>query len=186
MDFMINKLIGRIKGLRGDSVNWGNWQSTLAINACAFCVKQHGKIVEFSVLLKSTSVLAHPFCYCIYVPMRTKKAGTATDMGVSGPDVALMYFGTLPDYYITKSAAEDAGWNKKQGNLASVLPGGVIGGDIYRNDDLKLPQVDGRIWYEADINYNGGFRGQERILYSSDGLIFVSYDHYNTFYEITR
>lgn len=41
-----------------------------------------------------------------------------------------------------------------------------------------------RIWYEADINYTGGFRNGHRIVYSNDGLIFVTYDHYNTFYEI--
>ena len=39
--------------------------------------------------------------------------------------------------------------------------------------------------YEADINYDKGFRNRQRILYSNDGLIFVTYDHYQTFYEIT-
>lgn len=49
---------------------------------------------------------------------------------------------------------------------------------------LHLPAAAGRIWYEADINYDGGFRGTDRILYSNDGLIFVTYDHYRTFIEI--
>ena len=53
------------------------------------------------------------------------------------------------------------------------------------NYDLKLPVSQGRIGYEADINYTGGKRNRERILYSNDGLIFVTYDHYQTFYEIT-
>ena len=44
----------------------------------------------------------------------------------------------------------------------------------------------GRVWYEADINYDGGYRSNDRILYSNDGLIFVTYDHYKTFYEVTR
>ena len=44
----------------------------------------------------------------------------------------------------------------------------------------------GRIWYEADINYESGYRNDARILYSNDGLIFASYDHYTTFYEITQ
>ena len=47
-----------------------------------------------------------------------------------------------------------------------------------------LPAEPGRIWYEADINYSGGFRGAERILYSNDGLLFASYDHYETFVEL--
>ena len=40
------------------------------------------------------------------------------------------------------------------------------------------------IWYEADINYNFGYRGSETIVYSNDGLVFVIYNHYGTFYEI--
>jgi len=47
-------------------------------------------------------------------------------------------------------------------------------------------RVAGRVWYEADINYESGFRNRQRILYSNDGLVFASYDHYHTFYEITK
>ena len=57
-------------------------------------------------------------------------------------------------------------------------------GAVYKNKDGKLPQSPGRVWYEADINYTKGYRNQERILYSNDGLVFVTYDHYETFYEI--
>jgi hypothetical protein len=60
----------------------------------------------------------------------------------------------------------------------------MIFGGIYENRNRHLPFVPGRIWYEADINYIGGLRGLERILFSNDGLIFVTYDHYLTFYEI--
>ena len=56
--------------------------------------------------------------------------------------------------------------------------------NIYRNRNGHLPQADGRIWYEADINYTGSYRSRHRILYSNDGLIFVTYDHYETFAEI--
>ena len=64
------------------------------------------------------------------------------------------------------------------------MPGSSIGGDIYKNRDGKLPSSGQRVWYEADINYVSGHRGSERILFSSDGLIFVTYDHYETFVEI--
>ncbi len=57
---------------------------------------------------------------------------------------------------------------------------------IYLNSDEKLPIENGRVWYEADINYTKSYRNGERVLYSSDGLIFVTYDHYKTFYEITK
>ncbi|MBQ8288133.1 MAG: ribonuclease [Clostridia bacterium] len=118
--------------------------------------------------------------------MRTKKAGYATDLGQDGADVYLIQFGILPTYYVTKASARRAGWQSFRGNLDDVLPGKMIGGDIYQNREGKLPSGPGRIWYEADINYDGGFRNLQRILYSNDGLIFVSYDHYQTFYEITQ
>ena len=54
----------------------------------------------------------------------------------------------------------------------------------YYNDDGHLPSASGRIWYEADINYKTGRRNDQRIIWSNDGLIFVTYDHYETFYEI--
>ena len=60
----------------------------------------------------------------------------------------------------------------------------MIGGDVYNNDDNRLPDDVGRIWYEADINYRNGHRNDQRIVWSNDGLVFVSYDHYKTFYEI--
>jgi len=59
-----------------------------------------------------------------------------------------------------------------------------IGGDIYANRNNHLPISPGRVWYEADINYTGGFRGTSRLVYSNDGLIFATYDHYKTFVEI--
>lgn len=64
--------------------------------------------------------------------------------------------------------------------------GKIIGGDVYKNNEGKLPQANGRVWYEADINYSSGYRGSDRIFYSNDGLIFVSYDHGTTFYEISE
>ena len=60
----------------------------------------------------------------------------------------------------------------------------LITGGIYNNDDGHLPIKNGRIWYEADINYKTGKRNNQRIVWSNDGLVFVTYDHYETFYEI--
>ena len=62
----------------------------------------------------------------------------------------------------------------------------LIGNVIYKNGNEKLPNKTGRIWYEADFDYSDETRGSNRILYSNDGLIFVSYDHANTFYELTE
>lgn len=118
--------------------------------------------------------------------MRTKLVGFVTDLGIEGADVYLADFGLLPEYYISKKQAQKSGWQNWKGNLDEVLPGKMIGGDIYKNKDGKLPSKQGRIWYEADINYEGGYRNRHRILYSNDGLMFASYDHYQTFYEITE
>ena len=111
-------------------------------------------------------------------------AGYATRNGFEGADYWLQKYGILPDKYIGKKEAKELGWVPVLGNLDEVAPGMMIGGDIYRNRNGHLPQADGRIWYEADINYTGGYRSRHRILYSNDGLIFVTYDHYETFVEI--
>lgn len=65
-----------------------------------------------------------------------------------------------------------------------VAHGKMLTKGVYKNRDKRLPDVPERILYEADINYSFGFRGGKRILYSSDGLIFATYDHYATFVEI--
>lgn len=88
---------------------------------------------------------------------------------------------TLPNYYITKQQARMRGWNAKRGNLCQVLPGKAIGGDIFADREEMLPTNYKRSWFEADINYSCGIRGADRIIYSNDGLIYVTHDHYQTF-----
>lgn len=184
IDTAINNLL-QDRELRGGSTNWANWMSKLTLFTCLLCTQQHGKIVDISMLKNKTKVNAHQNCECEYVSMRTKQVGAATDLGMEGADVYLAYFGRLPDYYVDKQAAYDAGWQIKSKKLSSVLPGKMIGGDIFANNSLKLPSAPGRVWYEADINYGGGKRNRQRIVYSNDGLMFATYDHYQTFYEIT-
>ena len=118
--------------------------------------------------------------------MRTKDVGTATDRGFDGADAWLLYRNRLPNYYVTKDIAKASGYRRKKNNLADVLPGHMIGGDVFLDKSGKLPHISGRIWYEADIDYTYGKRNLKRILYSNDGLVFVSEDHYQTFYEITK
>lgn len=87
----------------------------------------------------------------------------------------------LPNYYITKRDARERGWIASEGNLCEVLPGRAIGGDIFSNRERQLPYKKGRIYYEADLNYNCGNRNADRLIFSNDGLIFVTYNHYKTF-----
>ena len=93
----------------------------------------------------------------------------------------LHFYGHLPQNYLTKQEAKALGWAASQGNLWEVAEGKSIGGDRFGNREGLLPEADGRTWYECDVNYMGGFRGAERLLYSSDGLIYYTDDHYASF-----
>lgn len=90
----------------------------------------------------------------------------------------------LPDYYLTKRQARSLGWDARTANLCQVLPGRAIGGDRFFNREQQLPQNKHRIWYEADINYRCGRRQVDRLLYSNDGLIYITWDHYRYFIQM--
>lgn len=90
----------------------------------------------------------------------------------------------LPDYYIRKNEARRQGWDPSRGNLCQVLPGRAIGGDRFSNREGGLPDKAGRKWFEADVNYQCGRRGSDRMLWSSDGLIYVTRDHYRHFEQV--
>lgn len=101
-------------------------------------------------------------------------------------DVALYIhtYGHLPDNFITKNEALDLGWDSRSGNLWDVADGMCIGGDHFGNYEGNLPKQNGRKYYECDVNYFGGYRGGERIIYSNDGLIYYTGDHYATFEQL--
>ncbi|MGV4412923.1 ribonuclease domain-containing protein [Chryseobacterium sp. T1] len=89
----------------------------------------------------------------------------------------------LPNYYITKKEAREQGWEPGKGNLCDTLPGKAIGGDKFGNREKNLPMRKGRQYYEADLNYKCSNRNADRVVFSNDGLIFVSHDHYQTFQQ---
>ena len=82
---------------------------------------------------------------------------------------------------ITKKEARALGWDSSQGNLSEAAPCKSIGGDYFGNYEGRLPEADGREYHECDINSTGGYRGAERIVFSNDGLIYYTGDHYETF-----
>lgn len=98
--------------------------------------------------------------------------------------VYLHTYGKLPSNYITKKEAQELGWISSKGNLEEVAPGKSIGGDKFGNYDKMLPEEDGRTYQECDIDFDGGFRNEKRIVYSNDGLIFYTEDHYETFEQL--
>lgn len=97
-------------------------------------------------------------------------------------DVALYIhlYGELPGNFMTKSEARDLGW--EGGSLEPYAPGMCIGGDRFGNYEGLLPDAEGRRWTECDIDtLGGGNRGAKRIVFSSDGLIYYTDDHYESF-----
>ena len=86
---------------------------------------------------------------------------------------------------IAKDEAEDAGWKTEGLDIDEACPGKSIGGDRFGNREGLLPKAKGRTWYECDIDYRGGrSRGPKRIVYSSDGLIYYTEDHYESFQQL--
>jgi len=96
----------------------------------------------------------------------------------------LIEFECLPENYLTKNEAYDLGWDPDEGNLWDVAEGMSIGGDKFGNREGLLPKEKGRQYYECDIDYEGGYRNEKRIVYSNDGLIYYTDDHYESFEEI--
>ena len=100
----------------------------------------------------------------------------------SKEDVALYIhtYGHLPSNFITKSQAGALGWSG--GNVDRYKKGTAIGGDKFGNREGLLPKASGRVYYECDIDTNGAnSRGAKRIVFSNDGLIYYTDDHYESF-----
>ena len=93
-------------------------------------------------------------------------------------------YGELPDNFITKKQAQALGWDNMVNYVSDVAPGKSIGGDYFGNYEQLLPVVKGRKYYEADCFYRGGKRNAYRIIYSTDGHVWYTEDHYNTFIEL--
>lgn len=89
-------------------------------------------------------------------------------------------YGHLPGNFVTKEEARTAGW--ECGGLDEVLPGMCIGVDRFGNREGLLPEAAGRSWTECDVNtLHAKSRGAERIVFSNDGLIYYTGDHYDSF-----
>ena len=97
-------------------------------------------------------------------------------------DVALYIhlYGRLPGNFMTKSEARKLGW--ESGSLEHYAPGRCIGGDRFGNYEGLLPEKSGRTYTECDIDTLGKEkRGAKRIVFSNDGLIYYTGDHYHSF-----
>ena len=90
-------------------------------------------------------------------------------------------YGHLPSNFITKREAKELGWVSSEGNLNEVAPGMSIGGDYFGNYEGLLPEAKDRDYYECDIDFDGTYRNGKRIVFSNDGLIYYTEDHYESF-----
>ena len=113
-----------------------------------------------------------------------KESGTIDKDGTydSKEEVAMyiQLYKKLPSNYITKSKAQSLGWSG--GSLEEYAPGKCIGGGKFGNYEGKLPKKSGRTYTECDIDTLGkDSRGAKRIVFSNDGLIYYTDDHYKTF-----
>lgn len=114
-----------------------------------------------------------------------KSSPAALDEGgeyTSVEDVALYLhlYGHLPQNFITKKDARALGWNG--GGLNDYADGKCIGGDRFGNYEGLLPDAPGREYHECDIDtLHAASRGAKRIVYSNDGLIYYTEDHYESF-----
>ena len=166
------------------------------------------KLLKRSITLFLTLLLLFTFSGCSILEMELVEEGSAPQVenpseseeetGSEAPaidedghytskdEVALYIhtYGRLPGNYIRKNDAMDLGWDASKGNLWDVTDEMSIGGDRFGNREGLLPDESGRQWYEADIDYEGGYRNALRIVYSSDGLIYYTDDHYESFEKL--
>lgn len=97
----------------------------------------------------------------------------------------LSIYKKLPKNYIKKGEAKKLGWDG--GSVEKVAPGKAIGGDHFGNYEKKLPNKKGRRYFECDIDTLGkNSRGPKRMIWSSDGLIYYTADHYETFEKMPQ
>lgn len=182
---MTEELLYLIKskfGFGTKSQNWKHWFAQLDLKTCESCRTMHGKIYSIGEIVPNAPPL-HWYCRCEIKPMNAADAKECTKQGINGAPYWLKKYGKLPEYYISGEALQVLGW--RWGKAPSkYAPAKMVTMGIYRNENGHLPSLPGRVWFEADINYTSGKRNAQRIVWSSDGLIFVTYDHYQTFIEV--
>lgn len=124
---------------------------------------------------------------------RASERGTEAGSGIredgsytSRDEVALYLhtYGKLPKNFISKKEAEEQGFRFGEGDFGEAFPGMSVGGSRFGNYEGQLPEKAGRRYYECDIDYQGGRRNAKRLVYSNDGLIFYTDDHYKSFTQL--
>ena len=155
-------------------------------------MRRHTKLIQlFALLLAAMLLLSSCTANALESAKRKKNTAAPQVTATPGPleeaqRIADYFFehGELPDNFITKKQAQALGWDNTVNYVSDVAPGKSIGGDYFGNYEQKLPVVKGRKYYEADCFYRGGKRNAYRIIYSTDGHVWYTGDHYETFVEL--
>ena len=114
-------------------------------------------------------------------------SGIREDGSYTSRDEVALYlhtYGKLPKNFISKKDAEEQGFRFGEGDFGEAFPGMSVGDSRFGNYEGQLPEKSGRRYYECDIDYQGGRRNAKRIVYSNDGLIFYTDDHYKSFTQL--
>lgn len=156
------------------------WSSSNKKIAYADGKKVYGKAVGEAVITAKCQGKS----YRCKITVHAGEDAEITEDGVyTSKDKVAAYIHTynkLPKNFITKAEAKVLGW--PGGSLIPYAPYKCIGGDIYSNYEKTLPVKEGRIYYECDIDTLGALeRGAKRLVYSNDGLVYYTQDHYDTF-----
>ncbi|MCK6454733.1 MAG: ribonuclease N [Alphaproteobacteria bacterium] len=114
-----------------------------------------------------------------------RRVGLRDTDGFAATVLSLETTGRLPLRYLRKDEAARLGWRPGV-DLCRLAPGRAIGGDVFSNREGRLPKAPGRRYYEADLDYACGRREANRLVFSNDGLFFVTTDHYRSFHRVPR
>ncbi len=160
-------------------------------SAMTLTEEDHAALIAKSKKKKTTASTASPSLTASPSPTATPSPSPAASIEEDGTytapqDIAdyLFTYGRLPGNFLTKKEAQALGWDSRYNYVGDVAPGMSIGGDYFGNYEQKLPTAKGRKYYECDCNYTGTRRGAERIIFSNDGLVYYTADHYETFTEM--
>ncbi len=153
--------------------------------------EDHAALIAKSKKKKTTASPVSPSLTASPSPTATPSPSPAASIEEDGTytapqDIAdyLFTYGRLPGNFLTKKEAQALGWDSRYNYVGDVAPGMSIGGDYFGNYEQKLPTAKGRKYYECDCSYTGTRRGAERIIFSNDGLVYYTADHYETFTEM--
>ena len=155
---------------------------TMLVCACSYAKTQAAPDTNEDTLLAEKKSTATPAPTPAPTPEATECPVVEDGVYTTKEDVALYIhlFGHLPSNFITKDEAEELGWSG--GGLDRYAPGCSIGGDRFGNREGLLPKMKGRTYTECDIDTMGArSRGAKRIVFSNDGLIYYTEDHYASF-----